>query len=57
MDIDRIKPLAEGMKEEEDGEVEENRDAINQAFHLKSGKAVKEICAHSATFVRCGTRL
>ena len=36
--------------------MEENGDAISEASHLESGKAIEEIGARSATFVRCGTR-
>ena len=57
MDIDRKKPLADGVEEEEDGEMEEDGDTVSQASHLELGKAVEEIGAHSATFVRCGARL
>ena len=52
-----MEPLAEGIEEEEDGEMEEDGDNVSQASHLESGKAVEEIGAHSATFVRCGARL
>jgi hypothetical protein len=52
-----MKPLAEGIEEEEDGEVEEEGDTVSQASHLESGKAVEKIGTHSATFVRCSTRL
>jgi len=52
-----MKPLAEGIEEEEDSEMEEDRDNVSQASHLESGKAVEKIGTHSATFVRCGTRL
>jgi len=52
-----MKPLAEGIEEEKDGEVEEEGDTISHASHLESGKAVEEIGTDSATFVRCGTRL
>jgi hypothetical protein len=52
-----MKPLAEGVEEEKNGKVEENGGTISQTSHLESRKAVKEIGAHSATFVRCGIRL
>jgi hypothetical protein len=52
-----MKPLAEGIEEEEDGDVEEDGDTMSQASHLESGKAVEKISTDSATFVRCGTRL
>jgi len=39
MSIDRIEPLAEGIEEEKDDEVEENGDTISQASHLEFGKA------------------
>ena len=57
MNIDGIEPLAEGIEEEEDGEMEEDGDAVDQASHLESGKAVEKIGTHFATFVRCGIRL
>ena len=57
MNIDRVEPLAQGIEEEEDGEVEENGNTISQASHLESGQAVKEIGAHSTTCVRRGTWL
>ena|SRR5712671_6359262 len=57
MNINRIKPLAEGIEEEENGEVEENGDTISQASHLEFGEAIKEISAHSTTCVRRGTWL
>ncbi len=49
MNVDGIEPLAEGIEEEEDGEVEENGGTISQASHLEFGEAIKEIGAHSAT--------
>ena len=52
-----MKPLAEGIEEEEDGEMEEDRDTVSQAYHLESGKAVEKIGTNSATFVRCGSWL
>ena len=52
-----MKPLAEGIEEEEDGEMEEEGDTVSQASHLESGKAVEKIGTDSATFVRWGTRL
>ena len=52
-----MKPLADGVEEEEDSEMEEDGDAVSQASHLEFGKAVEKIGAHSATSVRCGTRL
>ena len=52
-----MKPLAESIEEEEDGDVEEDRDTVSQASHLESGKAVEKIGMHPATFVRCGSRL
>jgi len=52
-----MKQLAQGIKEEEDGEMEEDRDTIGQASHLKFGKAVEEIGTDSATFMRSGTWL
>jgi hypothetical protein len=52
-----MKPFAEGIEEEEDGEMKEDGDTVHQASHLEFGKAVEKIGADSATFVRCGTRL
>jgi hypothetical protein len=52
-----VKPLADGIEEEEDGEMEEDGDTVSQASHLESGKAVEKIGTDSATFVRSGTRL
>ena len=49
-----MKPLAYGIEEEEDGEMEEDGDAIGQASHLEFGKAVEKIGMHSSAFVRCG---
>ena len=57
MDIERVEPLAKGIEEEEDGEVEENGDTISQASHLEFGEAIEEIGAHSATCVRHGAWL
>jgi hypothetical protein len=57
VDVDGKKPLAEGIEEEEDGEMKEDGDAVSQASQLESGKAVEKIGTHSATFVRCGIRL
>jgi hypothetical protein len=57
MSIDRIEPLAEGIEEEKDDEVEENGDTISQASHLEFGKAFKEIGTHSAMCVGRGTWL
>jgi hypothetical protein len=36
-----MKPLAEGIEEKEDGDVEEDGDTMSQASHLESGKAAK----------------
>jgi hypothetical protein len=52
-----MKPLAKGIEEEEDGEMEEDGDTVGQASHLELGKAVEKIGTHSAAFVRCGTWL
>lgn len=56
-DIDGIKPLTEGIEEEENSEVEKNGDSISQASHLGLGKTIKEIGSNSATFVRRGAGL
>ena len=52
-----MKPLAYGIEEEEDSEVEEDGDTVGQASHLESGKAVEKIGTDSAAFVRWGTWL
>jgi len=59
MNIVRIEPLAEGMEEEEDGEVEESGDTISQASHLEFGiwRGHQRERQHSATCVRRGTWL
>jgi hypothetical protein len=52
-----MKPLADGIEEEEDGEMEEDGDTVSHASHLESGKTVEKIGTDSATFVMRGTWL
>lgn len=55
--VDSPKELTERKEEKEDGDVEEDRNALDHPPHLKPGQALEEICADAATLLGRGAEL
>jgi len=55
--IDSPKELTDREEKKEDGNVKEDREALDHPSHLKLGQAFEEIRAHAATLLRRGAKL